>query len=101
MLFSTYMYGELHTRFKLHGTVLQILNAILICMEFFLIFCVKSCFLFFLVADQQERAFNLGLAAVLGKGVYNFGKLVSTYQNRFFFRAKVHFIVNRFGQFNF
>ena len=27
--------------------------------------------------EQVERAFNLGLAAVLGKGVYNFGELVS------------------------
>ena len=27
--------------------------------------------------EQTERAFNLGLAAVLGDGVYNFGELVS------------------------
>ena len=27
--------------------------------------------------EQAERAFNLGLAAVLGEGVYNFGELVS------------------------
>ena len=27
--------------------------------------------------EQEERAFNLGLAAILGKGVYNFGELVS------------------------
>ena len=27
-------------------------------------------------SDQLERAFNLGLAAILGKGVYNFGELV-------------------------
>jgi 26S proteasome regulatory subunit N9 len=27
-------------------------------------------------AEQAERAFNLGLAAILGKGVYNFGELV-------------------------
>ena len=28
-------------------------------------------------AEQVERAFNLALAAILGKGVYNFGELVS------------------------
>ena len=33
--------------------------------------------LFPTVADQIERAFNLSLAAILGKGVYNFGELVS------------------------
>ena len=27
--------------------------------------------------EQVERAFNLGLAAILGSGVYNFGELVS------------------------
>lgn len=27
-------------------------------------------------AEQAERAFNLGLAAILGEGVYNFGELV-------------------------
>ena len=27
--------------------------------------------------DAVSRAFNLGLAAILGKGVYNFGELVS------------------------
>ncbi len=27
--------------------------------------------------EQLERAFNLGLAAVLGKGVYNFGELLA------------------------
>lgn len=32
---------------------------------------------FDLGAEQDERAFNLGLAAILGKGVYNFGELVS------------------------
>ena len=30
--------------------------------------------------EQAERAFNLGLAAILGEGVYNFGELVSTHQ---------------------
>lgn len=29
------------------------------------------------MADQQERAFTLGLAGLLGEGVYNFGELVS------------------------
>lgn len=34
--------------------------------------------LFFLpVSEQQERAFTLGLAGLLGEGVYNFGELVS------------------------
>lgn len=28
--------------------------------------------------EQAERAFNLGLAAILGTGVYNFGELVSS-----------------------
>lgn len=28
-------------------------------------------------AEQQERAFTLGLAGLLGEGVYNFGELVS------------------------
>jgi len=28
-------------------------------------------------AEQQERAFNLALAAILGKGVYNFGELLA------------------------
>jgi len=28
-------------------------------------------------AEQVERAFNLGLAAILGKGVYNFGELLA------------------------
>lgn len=28
-------------------------------------------------AEQVERAFNIGLAAVLGKGVYNFGELLA------------------------
>jgi len=28
-------------------------------------------------AEQEERAFNLGLAAILGKGVYNFGELLA------------------------
>jgi 26S proteasome regulatory subunit N9 len=32
--------------------------------------------LLFTVTEQAERAFNLGLAAVLGEGVYNFGELV-------------------------
>lgn len=36
-------------------------------------------FLPFTAAEQVERAFNLGLAAILGKGVYNFGELVSFY----------------------
>lgn len=27
-------------------------------------------------AEQQERAFTLGLAGLLGEGVYNFGELV-------------------------
>lgn len=30
----------------------------------------------FIVAEQKERAFNLGLAALLGDGIYNFGELV-------------------------
>jgi len=29
------------------------------------------------VAEQQERAFNLGLAGLLGDRVFNFGELVS------------------------
>jgi len=28
-------------------------------------------------AEQQERAFNLGLAGLLGSKVFNFGELVS------------------------
>lgn len=32
---------------------------------------------FFSVSEQQERAFTLGLAGLLGEGVYNFGELVS------------------------
>jgi 26S proteasome regulatory subunit N9 len=32
--------------------------------------------LLFAVTEQAERSFNLGLAAVLGEGVYNFGELV-------------------------
>lgn len=30
-----------------------------------------------LVSEQQERAFTLGLAGLLGEGVFNFGELVS------------------------
>lgn len=33
----------------------------------------------FVAAEQVERAFNLGLAAILGDGVYNFGELVSIF----------------------
>ena len=40
--------------------------------------CVKSHFMHYLGPEQVDRAFNLGLAAVLGEGVYNFGELVST-----------------------
>lgn len=29
------------------------------------------------VSEQQERAFTLGLAGLLGEGVFNFGELVS------------------------
>ena len=29
------------------------------------------------VGEQADRAFNLGLAACLGKGVYNFGELLA------------------------
>ena len=29
--------------------------------------------------EHAERAFNLGLAAVLGEGIYNFGELVSLF----------------------
>jgi len=29
------------------------------------------------VVDQADRAFNLGLAAILGKNVYNFGELLA------------------------
>lgn len=28
-------------------------------------------------AEQAERAFNIGLAAVIGEGVYNFGELLA------------------------
>ena len=39
---------------------------------------VLSCLvIYFTDADAVSRAFNLGLAAILGKGVYNFGELVS------------------------
>lgn len=31
--------------------------------------------------QQMERAFYLGLAALLGKGVYNFGELASNISN--------------------
>lgn len=37
------------------------------------------CLFFFIistVSEQQERAFTLGLAGLLGEGVYNFGELV-------------------------
>lgn len=35
------------------------------------------CFFFLsTVSEQQERAFTLGLAGLLGEGVYNFGELV-------------------------
>lgn len=36
------------------------------------------CLVFFIstVSEQQERAFTLGLAGLLGEGVYNFGELV-------------------------
>lgn len=34
-------------------------------------------FVFLPVSEQQERAFTLGLAGLLGEGVYNFGELVS------------------------
>ena len=34
--------------------------------------------------EHAERAFNLGLAAVLGEGVYNFGELVGTQGHAFF-----------------
>jgi hypothetical protein len=30
-----------------------------------------------IVSEQQERAFTLGLAGLLGEGVFNFGELVS------------------------
>jgi len=30
----------------------------------------------FTAGEHAERAFNLGLAAILGEGVYNFGELV-------------------------
>lgn len=29
------------------------------------------------MSEQQERAFTLGLAGLLGEGVFNFGELVS------------------------
>ena len=28
-------------------------------------------------AEQAERAFNIGLAAIVGEGVYNFGELLA------------------------
>lgn len=31
------------------------------------------------VEDKQERAYYLGLAAILGDDIYNFGELVSKY----------------------
>lgn len=43
-------------------------------------FCCFECGLYFFfpaVSEQQERAFTLGLAGLLGEGVYNFGELVS------------------------
>ncbi len=33
--------------------------------------------LVFVASEQATRAFNLGLAACLGKGVYNFGELLA------------------------
>jgi len=36
---------------------------------------VKHC-IFQTVPEQQERAFNLGLASLLGDKVFNFGELV-------------------------
>ena len=43
------------------------------------LYTVLSCLvIYFTDADAVSRAFNLGLAAILGKGVYNFGELVST-----------------------
>jgi len=42
------------------------------CQETNLIFLI----LFVTEQERQERAFNLGLAAILGDGIYNFGELV-------------------------
>ena len=33
--------------------------------------------------EKRDRAFKLGLAAILGDGVYNFGELVSNPQSHF------------------
>lgn len=41
------------------------------------VFWVFSPLGFLAVSEQQERAFTLGLAGLLGEGVYNFGELVS------------------------
>lgn len=38
---------------------------------------VLLCGVFLPASEQQERAFTLGLAGLLGEGVYNFGELVS------------------------
>lgn len=38
---------------------------------------------FFTETEKQERAFTLGLAGLLGEGVYNFGELVGVTQHSF------------------
>lgn len=37
---------------------------------------IKIALIGFVATEQIERSFNLGLAALLGEGVYNFGELV-------------------------
>ncbi|NWH39630.1 PSD13 ATPase, partial [Chloropsis hardwickii] len=44
--------------------------------EFFNPNYIWFCLIFFSVSEQQERAFTLGLAGLLGEGVYNFGELL-------------------------
>nr|XP_014347527.1 PREDICTED: 26S proteasome non-ATPase regulatory subunit 13-like isoform X3 [Latimeria chalumnae] len=44
------------------------------------------------VLDQQERAIALGLAALLGEGVYNFGELHNLAENEKKLRAKVQLL---------
>ena len=38
---------------------------------------IVSVFHILTAGEHAERAFNLGLAAILGEGIYNFGELVS------------------------
>ena len=38
---------------------------------------LHCCFLLLEAEEQTERAFSLGIAALIGEGIFNFGELVS------------------------